>query len=101
LFAVESAFTLPWNSCSFCRGIPVHFGVEYSGIALISGRQHIDGVSPMLRLAETFLLAFFRWRIWSCAFPAAEFICRNRTIASGRAEYDEPYEVPCEVSDIR
>jgi hypothetical protein len=30
LFAVESAFTLPWNSCSFCRGIPVYFGVEYS-----------------------------------------------------------------------
>jgi hypothetical protein len=28
LFAVEPAFTLPWNSCSFCRGIPVHFGVE-------------------------------------------------------------------------
>jgi hypothetical protein len=45
--------------------------LERQGIALILGRQHIDGVSPMLWLAETFPLAFFRWRIWSCAFPAA------------------------------
>ncbi|MGF6605089.1 O-acetyl-ADP-ribose deacetylase (regulator of RNase III), partial [Paraburkholderia sp. GAS448] len=42
LFAVESAFTLPWNSCSFCRGIPVHFGVEYS-INFPTKRHWSDG----------------------------------------------------------
>jgi hypothetical protein len=44
LFAVKSAFTLPWNSCFLCRGIPVHFGVEYSIFKTRSFKWLVDTV---------------------------------------------------------
>jgi hypothetical protein len=75
--------------------------LERQGIALIFWEDNISTVYRRCRGLQK----RSRWRFYAGGSGPAlfgpQFMCRNSTIASGRAEYDEPYGVSYEVSDIR
>jgi hypothetical protein len=48
----EILFAMAWKPCSFCRGIPVHFGVEYSPQAFDAGYRLLDDADLLWQAFE-------------------------------------------------